>query len=109
MFPDRVILGSENFPQEIGFRWPMVEALPYVIGDFTWTAWDYIGEAGIGKALYVDKDDFLADKGPWFIMPPSTTHYPWRLANDADFDITGRMLPQGAYRSVVWGSEQTFL
>ena len=109
MFPDRVILGSENFPQEIGFRWPMVEALPYVIGDFTWTAWDYIGEAGIGKALYVDKDDYLADKGPWFIMPPSTTHYPWRLANDADFDITGRMLPQGAYRSVVWGSEKTFI
>ena len=109
MFPNRVILGSENFPQEIGFRWPMVEALPYVIGDFTWTAWDYIGEAGIGKALYVDKDDFLADKGPWFIMPPSTTYYPWRLANDADFDITGRMLPQGAYRSVVWGSDETFI
>ncbi|MCR5557228.1 MAG: DUF4982 domain-containing protein [Butyrivibrio sp.] len=109
MFPNRVILGSENFPQEIGFRWPMVEALPYVIGDFTWTAWDYIGEAGIGKALYVDKDDPLADKAPWFIMPDSTSPYPWRLANDADFDITGRMLPQGAYRSVVWGSDKTFL
>ncbi len=109
MFPDRVILGSENFPQEIGFRWPMVEALPYVIGDFTWTAWDYIGEAGIGKALYVDKDDPLADAKPWAIMPPSTSPYPWRLANDADFDITGRMLPQGAYRSIVWGSEKTFI
>ena len=109
MFPNRVILGSENFPQEIGFRWPMVEALPYVIGDFTWTAWDYIGEAGIGKALYVDKDDPIADKKPWEIMPPSTSPYPWRLADDADFDITGRMLPQGAYRSVVWGSEKTFL
>lgn len=22
MFPDRVILGSENFPKEIGWRWP---------------------------------------------------------------------------------------
>ena len=51
LFPERVILGSENFPKEIGFRWPMVERLPYVIGDFTWTAWDYIGEAGIGKAV----------------------------------------------------------
>ena len=109
MFPDRVILGSENFPQEIGFRWPMVEALPYVIGDFTWTAWDYIGEAGIGKALYVDRDDPWADAKPWFIMPGSTSPYPWRLANDADFDITGRMMPQGAYRSVVWGSDRTFL
>ena len=109
MFPDRVILGSENFPQEIGFRWPMVDSLPYVIGDFTWTAWDYIGEAGIGKALYVGKEDPMADAKPWHIMPNSTSPYPWRLANDADFDITGRMLPQGAYRSVVWGSEKTFL
>lgn len=109
LFPERVILGSENFPQEIGFRWPMVEALPYVIGDFTWTAWDYLGEAGIGKAVYVDKDDPLVEKGPWALMPPGASPYPWRTANDADFDITGRMLPQGAYRSVVWGSDRTHL
>ena len=109
LYPERVILGSENFPKEIGFRWPVVEALPYVIGDFTWTAWDYIGEAGIGKAVYVDKDDPLVEKGPWGLMPPETSPFPWRTANDADFDITGRMMPQGAYRSVVWGSEKTHL
>jgi len=108
-FPDRVILGSENFPREIGFRWPMVEKLPYVIGDFTWTAWDYIGEAGIGKSVFVEPDEPLVQHGPWAIMPPSTTFYPWRLANDADYDITGRMRPQGAYRSVVWGSSDTHL
>lgn len=109
LFPDRVMLGSENFPKEIGFRWPLVEKLPYVIGDFTWTAWDYLGEAGIGKTLYVDKDDPMAEKKPWEIMPPTTSPYPWRTANDADFDITGKMLPQGAYRSVVWGSEKTYV
>ena len=109
MFPDRVILGSENFPQEIGFRWPMVERLPYVIGEFTWTAWDYLGEAGIGKAVYVEPDDPLVQKGPWALMPQGTSPYPWRLANDADYDITGQMLPQGAYRSVVWGSKKTHL
>lgn len=109
LFPDRVILGSENFPKEIGFRWPFVEKLPYVIGDFTWTAWDYIGEAGIGKSLFVEPDDPMVKRGPWAIMPPSTSPYPWRLANDADFDITGQMRPQGAYRSVVWGSNKTYL
>ncbi|SCY72266.1 beta-galactosidase [Lachnospiraceae bacterium XBB2008] len=109
MYPERVILGSENFPKEIGFRWPMVEELSYVIGDFTWTAWDYIGEAGIGKAAYVDPDDPNAPKNPWDLMPQQTSFYPWRLANDADFDITGHMLPQGDYRSVVWGSEDTHL
>lgn len=109
LFPERVMLGSENFPKEIGFRWPMVERLPYVIGDFTWTAWDYIGEAGIGKAVYLEPGDPLLEKGPWALMPQATSPYPWRLANDADFDITGRMLPQGAYRSVVWGSDKTYL
>lgn len=109
MFPDRVILGSENFPQEIGFRWPLVEKLPYVIGDFTWTAWDYLGEAGIGKTLYLEKDDPLASQGPWMIMPPTTSPYPWRTANDADYDITGRLLPQGQYRSIVWGSNKTYV
>lgn len=109
LYPERVILGSENFPKEIGFRWPVIESLPYVIGDFTWTCWDYIGEAGIGKALYVDKDDPLVDKKPWEIMPQSTSPYPYRCADDADFDITGRLLAQGAYRSVVWGSEATQL
>lgn len=108
-YPERVMLGSENFPKEIGFRWPMVESHPYVIGDFTWTAWDYIGEAGIGKALYVDSEDPIATKNAWEIMPPTTSPYPWRTANDADFDITGRLLPQGAYRSVVWGSKKTYL
>ena len=109
MFPERVILGSENFPKEIGFRWPLVEKHPYVIGDFTWTAWDYLGEAGIGKAVYFEPGDPNAPKHPWDIMPQGTSPYPWRTANDADFDITGHMLPQGTYRSVVWGSERTYL
>ncbi|MBR4731745.1 MAG: DUF4982 domain-containing protein [Lachnospiraceae bacterium] len=109
LFPDRVILGSENFPKEIGFRWPLVEKLPYVIGDFTWTAWDYLGEAGIGKSVYLDPEDPFLQKGPWALMPQGTSPFPWRTANDADFDITGRKLPQGAYRSVVWGSEATHL
>lgn len=109
MFPERVILGSENFPKEIGFRWPLVEKLPYVIGEFTWTAWDYLGEAGIGKAAYFRQDDPFVERGSWALMPPEGSPYPWRLANDADFDITGQVLAQGAYRSVVWGNQQTFL
>lgn len=108
LFPERVMLGSENFPVQIGYRWPFVESLPYAIGDFTWTAWDYIGEAGIGKAVYVDEED-PAVKNPWSLMPAPGSPYPWRCANDADFDITGHMLPQGAYRSVVWGSKKTHL
>ena len=42
-------------------------------------------------------------------MPPDGSPYPWRCANDADFDITGQRLAQGAYRSVVWGDSRTYL
>ncbi len=107
MFPERVILGSENYPKEIGIHWPMIEKTPWVIGDFTWTAWDYIGEAGIGKAVFLDPADPRAKPGfnPWGFGSP----FPWRTANDADFDITGAVRPQGVYRGIVWGSGQTGL
>ena len=102
LFPERVILGSENFPKEIGMHWPMIEKTPWIIGDFTWTAWDYIGEAGIGKATFYEPGDPLIGN-PWGAGSP----FPWRTANDADFDITGSVLPQGVYRRIVWGSRET--
>ena len=52
-FPHRVICGTESFPMNIDKVWELVEACDYVIGDFTWTSADYIGEAGIGEAAYV--------------------------------------------------------
>ena len=102
MFPERVILGSENYPVEIGMHWPMIEKTPWIIGDFTWTAWDYIGEAGIGKATFYEPGDPNIGN-PWGAPSP----FPWRTANDADFDITGSIRPQGVYRRIVWGSRET--
>ena len=102
MFPERVILGSENYPKEIGMHWPMIEKTPWIIGDFTWTAWDYIGEAGIGKATFYEPGDPNIGN-PWGAGSP----FPWRTANDADFDVTGQIRPQGVYRRIVWGSKET--
>jgi beta-galactosidase len=46
--PGRIIIGTESYPLEAFGAWMEVEDHPYVIGDFVWTAWDYIGEASIG-------------------------------------------------------------
>ena len=108
LFPERVILGSENFPKEVGLHWPMIERTPYVLGEFTWTAWDYIGEAGIGRAVFVEPDDPLLKMGPWALQSHGSG-FPWRTANDADFDILGNVRPQGVYRSIVFGSDRTGL
>ncbi|MDE7187195.1 MAG: glycoside hydrolase family 2 protein, partial [Lachnospiraceae bacterium] len=50
--PNRIIVGSETFPQDIAKNWAMVKKYPYLIGDFMWTGWDYIGEAAIGSWNY---------------------------------------------------------
>lgn len=103
-FPGRVICGTESFARNIDKIWELVEECPHVIGDFAWTSYDYIGEAGIGKARYFTED---AQKPSYEIAHDSP--YPWRLANDADFDICGCLTPQGAYRKIVWGSGETYI
>ena len=105
LYPERVILGTESFPMQIDRIWNKVERLPFVIGDCTWTCFDYIGEAGIGKSAFLDPDRDPDQPTP----SPFVSAFPWRLANDADYDINGSLLPQGVYRRIVWGSRQTGL
>ncbi len=75
--PNRVIFGSETFPQDIAKNWKMVKEYPYLVGDFMWTAWDYLGEAGIGTWAYTPD-------GKGFDKP-----YPWLLADVGAMDILG--------------------
>ncbi len=89
--PDRVILSSETFPSKIGRNWKLVESLPYVIGDFMWTAWDYIGEAGVGMPFYGSS------------RAPFSKPYPCMLASCGSFDITGYPEVQAYYTAIVWG------
>lgn len=56
-FPHRVIVGSETFPTRIDELWASVLANDHVIGDFTWTGMDYLGEPGIGRPHYAGHDN----------------------------------------------------
>jgi len=89
-FPNRIICGTESFPQSVYDCWEAVERLPYVIGDFVWTAIDYLGEAGIGRVSYEEEFSFLG-------------RYPWHQAFCGDIDICGFKRPQSYYRDCVWG------
>ena len=92
--PNRLLFGSETFPQDIWKNWEMVKKYPYLVGDFMWTSWDYLGEAGIGAWSYTG--------GMPFNRP-----YPWLLAGAGVIDILGN--PDGSckYAAVVWGQEET--
>lgn len=50
--PERIMVGSETYPHSMASRWALVGKHPYVLGDFMWTAMDYLGEAGIGVPVY---------------------------------------------------------
>lgn len=103
-YKNRVMCGHESFPMSADLLWQEVLSRPNLIGDFTWTSFDYIGEAGIGKVDYVDGDEDSISP-----MSAFSSAYPWRLANDADFDICGFDKPQLHYRKIVWGSDETYI
>ena len=90
-FPNRVICGSETYPRAAFASWQATMRNNHVIGDFVWTAWDYIGEAGIGRWEVSDE------------ARPAPTKYPWLLAHCGDIDLLGNKRPQSYYRDVVWG------
>lgn len=85
--PERIMYCSESYPLEAFGAWEDVLDYPYVIGDFVWTAFDYLGEASIG----------------WRGYPHDENFYPWNHAFCGDIDICGFKRPQSYYRDVLWG------
>src|SRR5438045_6650455 len=46
-FANRVILSTETYPRDAFIHWSLSQDNPYVLGEFVWTAMDYLGESGI--------------------------------------------------------------
>lgn len=90
LFPDRVVLGTETLPSDIVRLWELVKKHPHVIGDMTWTGYDYIGEAGSGCTYYDGRTGFMAN-------------WPISLAGMGDIDIIGNRRPISYFREVVFG------
>ena len=88
--PNRVIVGSETFPKDIAHNWAYVKKYPNVIGDFTWTGLDYLGEAGIARHDYDGPGAFAGA-------------YPYCSGGCGDIDLAGQRLPISYYREIVFG------
>ncbi len=94
LFPNRIIVGAETFPTRIASLWNLVRQHQHVIGDFTWTGWDYLGEAGAGRPQYATEDG---------ARPTFTAPFPYLLAGTGDIDITAHRRPVSYYREIVFG------
>ncbi|HJB82975.1 MAG TPA: DUF4982 domain-containing protein [Candidatus Mediterraneibacter intestinavium] len=89
-YPNRLIVGTETYMPQIAENWSYVKENLAILGDFTWTGYDYLGEAGIGVPGY---------NGPGGFFTP----FPCYLANVGDLDILGYRRPASYYREIVWG------
>lgn len=84
-YPERMMVGSETMVGDLPYNWEQVKKHKAVVGDFVWSAWDYLGEACIGDWTY------HSYKG----LP--------LLAGQGMIDITGKPLASMYFMQVVWG------
>ena len=91
--PGRVIMASESYQTEAFANWVAMTEHPYVIGDFVWSALDYLGEAGIGRVYPPGAEA----KKHW-----EAEMFPWHGAYCGDLDLTGWRKPVSHYREIVW-------
>lgn len=92
-YPERVMWGSETHALDFYDSWQAVLKNNYVLGDFTWTAYDNLGEVGCGRFCW-ERDGVL--KGI------SMAEYPWRSCYQGDLDLCGYRRPQSYFREAVW-------
>ncbi len=91
-FPNRILYGSESFAKDVYAIWELTEKSPYLLGDFVWTAIDYLGEAGLGGSCLISAG-----------VPPAPGAWPWVVSGCGDIDLIGNQKPASLARDVVWG------
>lgn len=96
-YPERIFYGSETTAMERTVNWDLVERYPQIMGDFIWSAIDYLGESGIGHALLVKEGEK---------EPPMFLDSPWFNAWCGDIDICGNKKPQAALRDILWNNSK---
>ena len=90
LHPNKTVLGTETFPADIVRLWDIVKRNHHVLGDFTWTGYDYLGEAGCGVFYYDGTQNFNGV-------------YPDRIAYIGDINLIGYRRPISYLREIVYG------
>lgn len=95
--PSRIIVQTESYPRDAFVNWQLVQNNNYIIGDFVWTALDYLGESGIGRWYY--SGDVPGEH--W--MNPL---FPWHASYCGDIDLTGWRKPISHYRNLLYNNTE---
>ncbi|MCG9972819.1 sugar-binding domain-containing protein [Christiangramia crocea] len=95
--PSRKILNTESYPNNAFYIWKMATEHDYILGDFVWTAIDYLGESGIGRYYYPGEPD-----GEHWMLDT----FPWHGAYCGDIDLIGWRKPISHYRSMLYNGDE---
>jgi beta-galactosidase len=95
--PSRVIVQTESYPRDVFVNWNTIRQNSYLIGDFVWTAMDYLGESGIGKNNYPGEP-----QGQFW----EAEQFPWHGSYCGDIDLIGQRKPISHYRNILNNSAE---
>lgn len=99
-YPQLMFVTTESYAKDARDIWRAVEHSPWYLGDFVWTAMDYLGEVGLG-ASYLRPGP--APVAPTYDKKAFQWDYPAYQPGCGDLDLLGRKRPPSFYRDVVWG------
>jgi beta-galactosidase len=95
--PSRIIVQTESFPRDAFYNWQMSTDHKYILGDFVWSAIDYLGETGIGRYTYPGEP-----VGEHWDKKFHKNAFPWHGADCGDIDLTGLRKPISHYRDLLY-------
>lgn len=99
--PKKTFVVTESLPLYTLENWEKSEQSPWMIGSFKWTAFDYIGEAGLGKSrLKLEGRPEL--KGVMGMGQFFKDEWPIFNSGCGDFDLIGNKKQASYYQDVVW-------
>ncbi len=115
--PKRVLVSTENWPP-LG-KWKEVRDNTFCVGDFVWTAQDYLGESGIGRWFYeddptelvkVETNNIVAKNKDKKNTRPQPLYgagddrvFPWHGACCGTLDLIGTEKAVNGLRRIAWG------
>ena len=99
--PKKTYVVTESLPLFTLENWQKSEQSPWMIGSFKWTAFDYLGEAGLGKSR-IKKEGRPELKGMMGMGQFFKDEWPIFASGSGDFDLIGNKKQASFYQDVVW-------
>jgi beta-galactosidase len=99
--PNKTVVITESLPLYALENWNKSEQSPWMIGSFKWTAFDYMGEAGLGKSR-ITRNSRPELKGLIGMGLFFKDEWPIYNSGSGDFDVIGGKKQASYYQDVVW-------